>query len=126
SIADNVRMKIDFTRIDDLHATLRMVIEQADYAPKMQELIAGYSKKVQLKGFRAGKTPKSVLQKMYGKGMLEEAVTSILQDKLYGYLEENKIQYFASPLSVPQEEPLLFDPKNPTDYTFEFELGLKP
>jgi trigger factor len=119
-------MKIDFQRLDDLNARIQLVIGQEDYAPKMQELIAGYARKVQLKGFRAGKTPKSVLQRMYGKGLLEEAVTSILQDKLYGYLDEHKISYFASPMAVPGEEPLVMDPKNPSDYTFTFELGLKP
>jgi len=119
-------MKIDFERLDDLNARIRLVIAQEDYAPKLQELIANYSKKVQLKGFRSGKTPKSVLQKMYGKGMLEEAVTTLLQERLYGYLDEHKIDYFASPLAIPGETPLVLDPKQPEDYTFEFELGLKP
>src|SRR5690606_36958024 len=119
-------MKIDFQRLDDLNARIQLVITQEDYAPKMQELISGYARKVQLKGFRAGKTPKSVLQRMYGKGLLEEAVTTILQERLYGYLDEQKISYFASPMAVPGEEPLVMDPKNPSDYTFTFELGIKP
>jgi trigger factor len=79
-----------------------------------------------MKGFRAGKTPKSVLQKMYGKGILEETVSKLLNEKLFGYLDENKIGYFGSPLISEGSAPNDFDVKTKHDYTFNFELGLKP
>jgi len=81
-------MKIDFKRLDDLNARMTLVIEYADYGPKLDENIKKYSKKVAIKGFRSGKTPKSVLTKMYGKGMLEETVNGLLNEKLFGYLDD--------------------------------------
>ena len=120
------RMKIDFTRLDDLNARIKIVIERADYAGKLEENLKNYSKKLNLKGFRAGKTPKSVLTKMYGKGLLEESVTSVLNDKLFKYLEEEHIEFIGSPMPTEDSEPLDFNPKDPSDYSFEFELGLKP
>lgn len=119
-------MKIDFNRVDDLNAKLTLVIEHADYATKLDENLKNYSKKLNVKGFRAGKTPKSVLTKMYGKGMLEETVSTLLNDKLFGYLEDEKIEIFGSPVMATDAEPVDFNPKSPGDYTFSFDLGLKP
>ncbi len=119
-------MKIDFKRQDDLTARMTLVIEYADYGPKLDENIKKYSKKLAIKGFRSGKTPKSVLSKMYGKSMLEETVTGILNDELFGYLDKEKIGYFGSPMIADDAEPADFNPKTQQDYTFTFDLGLKP
>ena len=100
-------MKIDFKRLDDLNARMTLVIEYADYGPKLDENIKKYSKKVAIKGFRSGKTPKSVLTKMYGKGMLEETVNGLLNEKLFGYLDDEKIGFFGSPMMADDAEPCL-------------------
>lgn len=119
-------MKIDFNRLDELNAKMTLVIEFDDYGPKLEENLKKYSKKLAIKGFRAGKTPKTVLSKMYGKGLLEETVNTMLNDKLFGYLEENKIEIFGSPVMADDAEPIDFNPKAQSDYTFIFDLGLKP
>ncbi len=119
-------MKFDFTLTDDQNARLTMVIEKADYEQKLAENLKNYSKKLNIKGFRAGKTPKTVLTKMYGKGILEETVVTMLNDSLYKYIEEQGIDIFGSPLMADDAEPQDFNPKNPSDYTFSFDIGLKP
>ena len=119
-------MKIDFKRLDDLNARMTIVVEFSDYGPKLDENIKKYSKKLAIKGFRSGKTPKSVLTKMYGKGMLEETVNGILNDQLFGYLDAEKIGYFGSPMMADDAEPIDFNTKTQQDYTFVFDLGLKP
>jgi len=119
-------MKIDFTRQDGLKAHMSIVLEYSDYGPLVEKNTKEYTKKINMKGFRAGKTPKSVLQKMYGKGILEETISKLLNEKLFGYLDENKIGYFGSPLISEGSAPNDFDAKSNHDYTFDFELGLKP
>lgn len=119
-------MKIDFNRLDDLNAKVALVIEHADYGPKLEESLKNYSKKVAMKGFRAGKTPKSVLIKMYGKGLLEESVMNLVNEKLFAYLDEQKIGIFGSPMVSEGADPVDFDPKSKEDYKFQFDLGLKP
>src|SRR5687767_6773274 len=119
-------MKIDFNRVDDLNARISIVLEQADYKPKLDENLKNYSKKLNLKGFRAGKTPKNVLTKMYGKGMLEETVNTMLNERLFKYLEDEKIDIFGSPVLTADAERIDFNPKALADYAFEFDLGLKP
>ncbi|MEO5906912.1 MAG: trigger factor [Saprospiraceae bacterium] len=119
-------MKFDLNHIDDLNARLTLVIERSDYEGKLEENIKNYSKKLNMKGFRAGKTPKSVLTKMYGKGLLEETVTTMLNDSLLKYLDDEKVEIFGSPMLAPDAEVIDFNPKAPTDYTFHFDLGMKP
>lgn len=119
-------MKIDFKRLDDLNARMTLVIEHADYGPKLDENIKKYSKKLAIKGFRSGKTPKSVLTKMYGKGMLEETVNTLLNEQLFGYLDAEKIGFFGSPMMADDAEPIDFNTKTQDNYTFVFDLGLKP
>jgi len=119
-------MKIDFTRQDGLKANMTIILEYADYGPLVEKNTKDYTKKINMKGFRAGKTPKTVLQKMYGKGILEETISKMLNEKLFGYLDENKIGYFGSPLITDGSPVNDFDPRSNHDYTFSFELGLKP
>ncbi len=119
-------MKFDFDRIDDLNARLTLVIERPDYTSKLEENLKNYSKKLNIKGFRAGKTPKTVLTKMYGKGMMEETIVGLLNEKIRGYLDEEKLDIFGSPMIAEDSEPIDFNPKEPRDYTFRYDLGLKP
>lgn len=119
-------MKIDFNRLDDLNARLTIVIERADYQAKLEENLKNYSKKMNIKGFRSGKTPKSVLTKMYGKGILEETVSNMLNERLFDYLESEHIEIFGNPVMSPDADPVDFNPKIYSDYTFVFDLGLKP
>ena len=93
-------MKIDFNRLDDLNARMTLVVEYADYGPKLDENIKKYSKKVAIKGFRSGKTPKSVLTKMYGKGMLEETVNGIKATKLELIPKDKKARDYVAKIEL--------------------------
>lgn len=119
-------MHIDFQRLDHLNARMTLVINREDYTPVLEENLKKYAKKLSIKGFRAGKSQRSVMNKMYGKGILEETVTKLLNEKLFGYLDEQKIAFFGSPMMAEDATPVEFNPKEPSDYTFTFDLGLKP
>ena len=78
--------------IDSLHAVLSFTLSKEDYSDKFKKELETYRKKVNLKGFRKGKTPMSFVRKMYGQGVLAETVTGMLQNEVSKYLEENKIR----------------------------------
>jgi trigger factor len=110
-----------------LHLTLNITLEPSDYSPKFDSEIKKYKDKAQLKGFRKGKTPDTVIKKMYGKSILAEVINQTLQDKLYGYLDENNINYLGQPLPIEDENHSLhLDAYSPKDYVFSFELGIAP
>jgi len=110
-----------------LHLTLELTLEPLDYAPKFESEIKKYKNKAQLKGFRKGMTPVSVIKKMYGKSILSDVINETIQDKLFGYLDEQKLNYLGQPLPN-RDENLVFDldVNNLKEFKFSFDLGLAP
>ncbi len=119
-------MKINKTDIDTLNAQIEMIVEQDDYQAKFDSEVKKYRQKAQLKGFRKGKTPLSVVKKMYGQQVLAEAVNEQLQKGLFDYIDTNNINILGDPIPSEGQEMVDFDPMSLSDYTFKFDLGLAP
>lgn len=111
---------------DHLNSTISITIERADYQEKFKSELNKYRKEASLKGFRKGKTPTSVLLKMFGKGIIADVVHKTLQDELFKYLEEEDIHYLGQPIPSEDQQPHDLDPKDMDDYEFKFDLGLAP
>jgi trigger factor len=118
--------KVEHENIDNLNAVLTVTLEKSDYEPKFKTELNKYRKQANMKGFRKGKTPASVLKKMYGKGVFADVINEMLQKELYDYLTDNDIKILGQPLPAPDQEPQDFDLKTFQDYVFKFELGLAP
>ncbi len=107
-------------------ATISVTIHHADYQNKYNEEIRKLQGKVELKGFRKGKAPVSLVTKMYGRGVLVDIINSLVQDTLFDYIEEQKIPVLGQPLQSASQEMYLFDPKDSLDYLFRFDVGIAP
>lgn len=118
--------KVEHENIDNLNAVLTVTLEKSDYEPKFKTELNKYRKQANMKGFRKGKTPASVLKKMYGKGVLADVINEMLQKELYDYLTDNDIKILGQPLPSADQEPQDFDLKTFQDYVFKFDLGLAP
>lgn len=107
---------------DQLNAILTVNLTEADYAPAVDAKLKEYSKKAQIKGFRPGKVPPTLVRKMYGKGILADEINALLGKAVDGYLKDNNIKILGEPLPVPTN--IDFDSQK--DFSFPFELGLLP
>ncbi|HKK75505.1 MAG TPA: trigger factor [Saprospiraceae bacterium] len=112
--------------IDNLNAVLTVTIAQDEYEPKFKQQLKKYRDQAQIKGFRKGKTPNSVLKKMFGKNILVEIVNEMIQEKLVGYLQEEELNLLGQPLPSDDQDEVDFDLKNLQDYIFKFDVGLAP
>ena len=74
-------------------------------------------------GFRAGKVPVGLIKKQYGKSILVDEINKILNDSLYNYINDNKIEILGNPMPK-ADSAVDFD--NKTEWTFDYELGLSP
>lgn len=115
-------MNITRTNVDALNAVLTIPVTKADYADKVQKVLADYRKNAAIPGFRKGTVPMSLIQKQYGKAVLLEEVNKILQEKLNSYLVEEKLDILGNPLPKVTQD---FDWET-ENYNFDFELGLAP
>jgi trigger factor len=111
--------------IDTLNATLTVTIEKSDYEPKLKSELHKYQKEAHMKGFRKGKVPASIVLKMYGKPLMAEIISNLLQEEVTKYLgtAENLDFLIGQPLPVEDQPPLDFDVNQLGDYTFKFDIG---
>ena len=115
-------MNITRNNVDALNAVVTVEVSKADYAPKVEKVLADYRKNAAIPGFRKGAVPMSLIHKQYGKAILLEEVNKVLQENLNRYLQEEKLDILGNPL------PVVTDSFNwdAEDFKFDFELGLAP
>lgn len=118
-------MNITQENIDELNAVLRVKVVAEDYLPKVESALKEHQKKASIPGFRPGKVPTGMIKKMYGKSILVEAINKLLNDSLYNYLNENKIEVLGNPLPK-VDSGIHIDWDNQKEFEFLYEMGLAP
>ena len=108
-----------------LHEKLTVKLEKTDYLPSFEKALKEYSKKANIPGFRKGMVPSGLIKKMYGPSLFADEILKTVDRELIGYLETDKTEIFAQPLPLDSDFGQL-DVNNPVDYTFNFEIGMKP
>jgi len=108
-----------------LNDKLTLKLEKTDYLPTFEKSLKEHSKKANIPGFRKGMVPAGLIKKMYGPSLFTDEVLRTVDRELIKYLEDEKLDIFAQPLPVEMDIRQL-DVNNPADYTFHFEIGMKP
>ena len=116
-------MDIQLEKKNPTEASIKITLSEADYQPKVEEKIKDYRKKAQIKGFRPGKVPDSLIRKMYGKAIVVDEVNSLLSSSLQNYLREQKINVLGEPMPR-REDAGKLDLDNQKDLTFTFDIGM--
>lgn len=118
-------MDIQLDKKGTLDAVIKITLKESDYQPKVDEKIKDYAKRVNLKGFRPGKAPISLVKKMYGKSVLIDEVNNLLATNVSNYIRDNKINILGEPLPVVENADTI-DWDTQKDFSFEYKLGLAP
>jgi trigger factor len=108
-----------------LHEKLTVKLEKKDYLPPFEKALKDYSKRANIPGFRKGMVPAGLIKKMYGPSLFTDEVLRSVDRELISYLQHDKLDIFAQPLPLETDIRQL-DVNNPDDYTFHFEVGMKP
>lgn len=118
-------MNVTRQDVDALNAVLTVKIEQADYQSKLKNTLENYRKTAKIPGFRPGHVPFGIVQKQYGKAVLADELNKIVNDALYKFIEENKIDILGNP--IPKEgSDVVGSFDQPDTFEFEYEIGLTP
>ncbi len=113
-------------QIAPLHEKITVSVSPADYTPAFEKSLKTYSKTANIPGFRKGMVPTGIIKKMHGAAVFTEEVLKTIENELMQYLQKENISYLGQPLPEDQNDPALFDHNQPKDYSFAFEIGLKP
>ena len=117
-------MKIEQNRIDDLNFELTLTVAAEDYADSRKKRLAEFRKKAEIKGFRKGMVPMSLVEKMYGQNALVDAVNDVISEGLNNYIHENNLRVLGEPL--PSEEHIQNEWEAGKEFTFKFDLAINP
>jgi trigger factor len=101
-------------------------ISKGDYLPSFEKSLKQYGKQANIPGFRKGMVPAGLIKKMYGSSVFTDEVLKTVEKELTSYMSNEKLEIFAQPLPLPENDARQIDMSNPADYTFAFEIGLKP
>lgn len=118
-------MKTTQTAKGDLLATIQIEIEKADYAGEVTKALKDYQHKASVPGFRQGKVPFGMIQKMYGAAVTFDKLNQKVSEALNQHIKDNNLDLMGYPLSDPEKEQPA-DPETQETMTFYFEAGLKP
>lgn len=109
---------------EEKYSRLKINITEEDYKPKVSEKLKEYSKKANIKGFRPGKVPQGLIQKMYGKSILVDEINHIISHSINDYIKNEKLNVVGDPM--PAEENNQIDWDNQKEFEFRFKLGVVP
>jgi len=111
---------------DNMNATITLSIPVSDYQPTFKAKLNEYKKTAHMKGFRKGKTPFSVIRKMYGKGTLVDLINKMVGEELDKYIKAEELDLLGHPIPAEDQISYEFDTKDLEDFNFKFDIGIAP
>jgi len=118
-------MNITQEKINNSTLGLKFEISLQDYYPQLQKELKELQKKANMPGFRPGKVPFSLVQKMYGSSAKSQVINDLTGKELDNYIKENKIKHLFYPL-LDKEKNNADEWINSDDFEIYFEIGLRP
>ena len=118
-------MKVEQVKINDLTYELVVNIDKADAQDKKKKALNEYRRKAEIRGFRKGMAPMSLIEKMHGVQALVEAVNQMISEGINNHIAENKLNILGEPLPN-EEKQKQIDWENDENYEFVFDIALSP
>ena len=115
-------MEIKLDKKNETNAFIIVSVKEEDYKAKFDKKLEDYRKQATIKGFRPGKAPMSLVQKMIGKEVRMDEVNDVVTKGVSDYIQEEKLDLLGAP--IPQTENVDFAKSK--DFEFSYEIGLVP
>ena len=117
-------MNITKNQKDALNYQLTIDIAAEDYQEGLRKRLNEYKRKADIKGFRRGMAPLSLIQRLYGDEALYQTVNGLVSDQLNQFITEEKIRVVGEPM--PSEDQPQLNWKAGEDFTFKFDIAQTP
>ncbi len=112
------------TQLGDLLVSIKINIVKADYEEKVNESLKKLQHKANVPGFRPGKVPFGMINKMYGNNVKMDELNNLVSENLNKHIIDNKLNIIGYPLSDLDQKPIEFDKQD--DMEFNFVAALRP
>jgi trigger factor len=113
-------MKVTVEDRSSVKKVMHIEIPEADVTRALDDAYKTLKKTAKVKGFRPGKTPRGVLERLYRKDVHADVVSKLIQDAYVDAMKETQLKIVGSPVVDPPE---LVDK---ADYCFDAEVEVQP
>lgn len=108
-------------KLENSSIRLTVTVPQEDVEREYNELVSGYARNVQLKGFRKGKVPRNVLERKFADSFKVETAQKVIDSALREVFEE--IEEKPLPYAQPElEGELDLEPGEPLTFTVTYDV----
>lgn len=117
-------MEVTKNQVDDLNMTVSIALDKNDWAEPRKKKLNEYRRNADIRGFRRGMAPMSLIEKIHGGQALAEAVNTLVTDALNHFIDENKLNLIGEPLPSEKQSDNNWD--DPGKFSFDFDLAVAP
>ncbi|MEA3429395.1 MAG: trigger factor family protein, partial [Thermodesulfobacteriota bacterium] len=111
-------MQVTVEDINTVKKKLYIEIPNDVVAQELDQAYKNLKKTAKIKGYRPGKTPRSVLERLFKKDVHSDVLSKLLQDSLINAIKEKDLKVIGTPKIDPPE----LDAKEPYKYDATIEV----
>ncbi len=112
-------MKVEIKKLKQANVEIDCQMEWQEFFPYYEKTLGEVVSKAEIKGFRAGKAPKDLVEKEIGKHkILEEAVEDAVKEAYFEAIRKNNLE----PIGPPQVEILKLAEGNPLEFRIKAQV----
>ena len=117
---ERMNMKVTVEDRSSVKKVMHIEIPEADVKSALDDAYQTLKKTAKVKGFRPGKTPRGVLERLYKKDVNADVTGKLIQDAYVAALKETELKVVGSPVVDPPEL------AGQADYRFDAEVEVHP
>lgn len=115
-------MQVTVEKISNVECRLTIVVPANQVQDAYTKQINQFTQKANIKGFRQGKAPKSVIEQQYGQEAREKALNEVIQRSYFEALNTDSVKnQISRPISMPRIEAKSMLIDQPFEFTATFD-----
>jgi len=113
-------MKVNVEDVSSVKKTLHIEVPEETVVKELNDAYQQLKKNAKVKGFRPGKAPRSVLERIYGKDVRADVLSRLIQSSFADAIKETELKIIGSPSVDPPE----LEAKG--DYAYDATVEVRP
>jgi trigger factor len=115
-------VNVQVERTEPCKAKIRFNVPAEEFEGEVRRMLTDLGRRSNMKGFRPGRVPPAVVERLHGKEVRREARVAFVQKAYDQAVGENDLRPFSHPrIDLGEQEPL-----TGADFQHEFEVTLRP
>jgi len=113
-------MKVNVEDVSSVKKTLHIEVPEESVVKELDSAYLQLKKNAKVKGFRPGKAPRSVLERIYGKDVRADVLSRLIQSSFADAIKETELKIIGSPKVDPPEL------EGKGDYAYDATVEVQP